>query len=597
MKRSSPAWEHFEKISNDQVKCKLCNDCLKYKGSTSSMMAHLRSKHPALLQPQVPSTTGSGLSFGASQVASPAAKAPTQQSISSFIAPQRRCNKNRSEAITTLLTKMIAKDLLPVSVVEGCGFRSLMDFVEPEYTVPSHQTMMRRVNKMYGEVKDSLLKILRGQSFVAITTDAWTSLANDSYVTITAHYITKEWKMMSAFLDTSEMEEKHNAENLAIRMQLISMDWDLDGKISACVHDNASNIVAAGELCDEWQDLPCFAHTLQLAINKGFAIADVNALIKAASRLVKFFKKSSQATTALQRFQVRAELPNHRLIQWCKTRWNSLYEMFNRLDEQKSAIQMVLSDKTVISAKKEEEISLIPAQWNKISFLLPTLKALQTATTAMSSEQNTSVSSILPVVCGLRKNHLKEDIDDSPLLWEFEDTVSRELKERFLDNLADDSVSAIAACLDPRHKSLKFLSQDLRTKIHQNVKAMVNIAEDSPERSEDEPAAKKAAVSAMALILGDDYFDESQEHRDAFSHFLQEPPLHPSKEPMEWWQQNEKRFPKLASLARKYLCTPATSVPSGRVFSAAGIIVSKRRCSLLPENVNSLIFLNKNLPK
>ena len=127
-----------------------------------------------------------------------------------------------------------------------------------------------------------------------------------------------------------------------------------------------------------------------------------------------------------------------------------------------------------------------------------------------------------------------------------------------------------------RDKSLKFLSQDLRTKIHQNVKAMVNIAEDSPERSEDEPAAKKAAVSAMALILGDDYFDESQEHRDEFSHFLQEPPLHPSKEPMEWWQQNEKRFPKLASLARKYLCTPATSVPSEKVFSAAGIIVSKR---------------------
>ena len=43
------------------------------------------------------------------------------------------------------------------------------------------------------------------------------------------------------------------------------------------------------------------------------------------------------------------------------------------------------------------------------------------------------------------------------------------------------------------------------------------------------------------------------------------------------------------------LCAPSTSVPSEGVFSAAGNIVSKKRSSLLPENVNSLIFLNKNL--
>ena len=38
---------------------------------------------------------------------------------------------------------------------------------------------------------------------------------------------------------------------------------------------------------------------------------------------------------------------------------------------------MVLSDKTVIGAKKEKEISLIPAQWNKISFLLPTFNPIK----------------------------------------------------------------------------------------------------------------------------------------------------------------------------------------------------------------------------
>ena len=52
---------------------------------------------------------------------------------------------------------------------------------------------------------------------------------------------------------------------------------------------------------------------------------------------------------------------------------------------------------------------------------------------------------------------------------------------------------------------IKFLSEHLHSKIHQNVKAMVNLTEDCTERREEEPAAKNASVIAMALILGDDH--------------------------------------------------------------------------------------------
>ena len=42
-------------------------------------------------------------------------------------------------------------------------------------------------------------------------------------------------------------------------------------------------------------------------------------------------------------------------------------------------------------------------------------------------------------------------------------------------------------------------------------------------------------------------------------------------DPFEWWRQHRSLFPQLASLARHYLAIPATSVPSERLFSDAGM--------------------------
>ena len=64
----------------------------------------------------------------------------------------------------------------------------------------------------------------------------------------------------------------------------------------------------------------------------------------------------------------------------------------------------------------------------------------------------------------------------------------------------------------------------------------------------------------------------------------------------DWWKINEARYPNIAKLAKSMLCVPATSTAAERVFSAAGITVSKRRSCLKPENIDRILFLNKNLP-
>ena len=68
------------------------------------------------------------------------------------------------------------------------------------------------------------------------------------------------------------------------------------------------------------------------------------------------------------------------------------------------------------------------------------------------------------------------------------------------------------------------------------------------------------------------------------------------KENLTWrWKNYWTQLPLLSTMAQKYLCIPATSVPSERAFSIAGNIVNAKCTCLLPENTNILIFLAQNL--
>lgn len=64
--------------------------------------------------------------------------------------------------------------------------------------------------------------------------------------------------------------------------------------------------------------------------------------------------------------------------------------------------------------------------------------------------------------------------------------------------------------------------------------------------------------------------------------------------PLTWWKVHENS-PVIGSLAKKYLCIPATSTASERVLSAGGNAVTCQRSLLKPATVNMLVFVTKNL--
>ena len=125
-------------------------------------------------------------------------------------------------------------------------------------------------HKKFELVKDNLLATLKEVPYVAITTDLWTTQA---YITMIVHFITELWTMESKVLLTQEMPECHTAVN-------------------------ASNMNLAMQFLGDWGDLPCFGHTLQLAVNSGLDLAPVRRLTAVCCKLVGHFKHSVVAMGA-----------------------------------------------------------------------------------------------------------------------------------------------------------------------------------------------------------------------------------------------------------------------------------------------------------
>lgn len=112
----------------------------------------------------------------------------------------------------------------------------------------------------------------------------------------------------------------------------------------------------------------------------------------------------------------------------------------------------------------------------------------------------------------------------------------------------------------------------------------------------------KPACGALDMLFGDVFISSvvpakssTERIESELNCYKEESVLPLNANPLKWWSEKATKYPILSKLACAYLCVQATSVASERVFSTAGDIVSAQRASLTSDNVNTLIFLKKNM--
>ena len=214
----------------------------------------------------------------------------------------------------------------------------------------------------------------------------------------------------------------------------------------------------------------------------------------------------------------------------------------------------------------------------------------------MSTETNVSCSQIYPIVCGLLNTSLRIENSDSQLVRKMKETIADELNRRYQPTSSEifGSTAAFSTILDPRYKRLPFFNSEQRKTAKDALESRLDeIPLKLPSRNQSEsdsaPSKRQRTESSLDFLMC--YSPEKQEQDDELDRYLA---CKCDSKPLVWWKEHEKDFPRIALIAKKVLAVPATSVPSERIFSAAGLLVNKLRNRLSSALVDKIIFLNKN---
>lgn len=532
---------------------------------------------------------------------------------------------------------MIAKDLQPLSIVEDQGFQGFVRALDPKYKLPGRKKLTEtHLVKMFDECKGKVRASLQNASSVVLTTDMWTSVSTEAYLTVTCHLI-EIWQMREFVLETHTFQEQHTADNISLALKRITEEWGITNKVVAVVTDNGANMVAAVRKAG-WRHHPCFAHTLNLIVKDSLkTVPEVVNVLEKCSAIVSFFHHSTQATQKLRSIQQQLKVAEHKLIQSVDTRWNSVFNMLERLCEQNEAVT------TALCLLGRNAMCLNEGELSLIKQTVDALRPFEEVTREVSAEKYVSVSKVIPLVSLIHRAVAACERQGSSLATQ----LAQQCQRRFR---GIESIHCLAAStfLDVRFKHLGFRDKDSvvvmkkrllseMQEVYQIVQAAPTVAPSSTatvsstsgpstsgpsasglstsEPSTSEPSTSGPSASGpnqspapSAVSKGGIWTDfdmqvlSGQEHRSAASdvhielrRYTEEKVIPRDRDALVWWQQHEQTFPALSKLAVRYLGITATSVPAERMFSKAGEVLSKKRNRLKGKTVNMILFLNKNL--
>ena len=153
-------------------------------------------------------------------------------------------NHKRSDSqkeFTDMCAKWIALDNRPMQIVEDKGFISVIESINPKIRPISRRAVLNRLNQLELEIDSKREAELCESKYVACTSDVWTDISTNSYASVTAHFVSKDWKLESLLLTCSKIPGSHTGRALAKFMIQVGKKYKILKKLTFIIADNASS--------------------------------------------------------------------------------------------------------------------------------------------------------------------------------------------------------------------------------------------------------------------------------------------------------------------------------------------------------------------
>ncbi|CAG5037111.1 unnamed protein product [Parnassius apollo] len=546
------------------------------------------------------------------------------------------------------------KSLMPFDSVSDEGMNDFFqkyDIIANKEDMPSRDTVSRTAlddvyESMLDNVKVQIKTDVAGHA--AITFDIWSDKYRHlNYITLTLHYLTTDFELKSFTLCTKLIEGKKTGEKIQAILLDIKECFDLQEKVLHSVTDAGSNVKRAISLAALDSHL-CLGHGLHnlVTVDGIGRVPELDKLIKKCKKIVKTVryrlpeleraaeKEQIEFLQSLERvsehlemdenepiiddegsesnsvsgLQTSDEFGNMNHVPSIKTssptRWHSMLAMLESLAHfcNRNPVNRMLSQ---IS---QHDLKIYQQEWNLLEDLIRFLRKFREVVEMLSTQKTASLN--LALVFHLEIRDILNSLSDEEtlIMLTLKNNMLAKLDKRF--PITDKIV--VAALLDPRFINLSqidtyleqknttraaFLAEYIKIHISGESTTMATLAPAVITSFSNESVlsklSKKHSCSGTSSILTSTECNEADQECWMYLAAANACDVK-DDDILNYWQNKKKTFPLLSELARIMLAIPATSTPSERVFSIAGLTVTVKRSRLSPVRVNKIIFIHDN---
>ncbi|TKS77320.1 Serine/threonine-protein kinase [Collichthys lucidus] len=400
---------------------------------------------------------------------------------------------------TDAALRMIAEDMLPLSFVEGAGFRSFISTISPEYSKLSQRVMgLQLYDEVEKTIKPQLIRDLKAclakpkdsQSAIHVTFDLWAGhpshLVEEAAVVVQLHFISDSWQIRRPIVAFRHVSHKNLSTAVARELEGVLLSYGIFPHSIGYVLANQAKEVLVGNnlfcdykimrssnrgepdgdelvafLSDQMSETEspfselqigtrtiCVANTLQLVIKEALKNSRVvENLLSQVHNVLAFFRSSAYWSEVLLKECNVSLCPSS-----TNCRWNSMMLSLRRMVQETtwSAIMTLLAQARIEANDAASAPPLVMVKREQVIDILGLLEPFGEALQVLQGN-GVTISFIIPSLIGLDKT--LESIATN--YTHFNKALRTGLHTRF-QSLIHQKDMILAAVLDPRIKLQPF---------------------------------------------------------------------------------------------------------------------------------------------